>query len=553
MNSDAQRTQAIALGLYESADIDVLARAGEVALQIAQLPQEASTPRALASQLASLLLSRLDLDFTLLFEIPSSNSPHTTLRELASAARIGAIPKGQSRRMAACAHRALRRGALVTRSYTSHTAHAEHDTTICQVVTAIPLGWPIPTTVCVASWQAPAHEVAPLQQSRQALMEALTPSLALVAQFAHASQDSAQSTYLRQRRNTIFSISSEPILTIGEDFIIRETNPAFDHTIGSAHHDAAGKHCSEVIRCRDEHSIPLCNTTRCPLRHALSSSDTRIWDLEWETASGKRLDISASVSAPHVGNERVAIFVARDVTTRNSASRGRANFISMVSHELRTPLNSINGFLEIVLEGQVGALNERQQEFLNYAFVSTHQLMTLVEDILFISKADAGQFKLRRSSVDVALLMEQAAHSALQVADKAGIPLLADIPSDPIQMRGDELRLLQVLNNLLGNAIKFSPAGTSVRLSATIAGSDICFTVTDRGKGISPEERERIFDRFYQADSNARSRGEGYGLGLAIAKLIVEQHGGRIWVDSKPDDATTFFVSLPLTGPDSTV
>jgi two-component system phosphate regulon sensor histidine kinase PhoR len=223
----------------------------------------------------------------------------------------------------------------------------------------------------------------------------------------------------------------------------------------------------------------------------------------------------------------------------------------MVSHELRTPLNSINGFLEIVLEGQVGALNDRQQEFLNYAFVSTQQLMTLVEDILFISKADAGQFKLRRSSVDVALLMEQAVHSALQAAEKVGIPLLADIPTDPIQIRGDELRLLQVLNNLLGNAIKFSLAGTSVRLSASIEGNDIRFAVTDRGKGISSEERERIFDRFYQADSSARSRGEGYGLGLAIAKLIVEQHGGRIWVESKPDDATTFFVSLPLTSPDS--
>ncbi|HLJ80667.1 MAG TPA: ATP-binding protein, partial [Ktedonobacterales bacterium] len=124
----------------------------------------------------------------------------------------------------------------------------------------------------------------------------------------------------------------------------------------------------------------------------------------------------------------------------------------------------------------------------------------------------------------------------------------AELPSGLPTLRADELRIQQVLTNLLGNAIKFSPAESVVRLSVSESDTALQFAVSDQGKGIVPEDHARIFERFYQSDSNVRNRAGGYGLGLSIAKLIVEQHHGRIWVESEPGEGTTFYFTLPRSG-----
>jgi two-component system phosphate regulon sensor histidine kinase PhoR len=218
----------------------------------------------------------------------------------------------------------------------------------------------------------------------------------------------------------------------------------------------------------------------------------------------------------------------------------------MVSHELRTPLNSINGFLEVVLEGQVGQLNSRQQEFLGYVQTSAFQLTTLVEDILFISKADSGQFVLRPSTLTVSHLLHQAMQSVVPEAEKALVHIVVRYPQEFPAIWGDELRLCQVLTNLLHNAIKFSPPESEIVLSLTDRGTYAEFAVQDHGKGVPPEEHLLVFERFYQSDSSRHAHSGGYGLGLAIAKLIVEQHHGRIWLDSSEGQGTTFYFTLPF-------
>lgn len=346
----------------------------------------------------------------------------------------------------------------------------------------------------------------------------------------------------------ILALSSEAILTVDADYVILETNPAFGRITGWSGSTPVGRRCSEVFRCRDARKMLLCNTPSCPLREAFGSSEAPpIRDVSWETRGGKLCDVSATFTARHTGEERHAVVVARDTTVLNAANRMRANFISMVSHELRTPLNTINGFLEIVLDGQVGPLNQRQQEFLEYAHISTQQLTTLVEDILFISKADSGQFTLRLGEVSVTKLVAQALQSLQTVADKAEVHLVASIPESLPPVEADELRLQQVLSNLLNNAIKFSAPGSEVHVAARVEDAEIRFTVSDHGKGIAPEDHQRIFERFYQSESGARERAGGYGLGLSIAKLIVEQHGGRIWVASTPGEGATFSFAMPLT------
>lgn len=345
----------------------------------------------------------------------------------------------------------------------------------------------------------------------------------------------------------ILALSSEAILTVDSDYVILETNPAFGRITGWTGNLPVGRRCREVFRCRDGRKMQLCNTSACPLAEAFASAEAPpIHDLSWETRAGRLCDVSATFTARHTGEERHAVIVARDVTVLNAANRMRANFISMVSHELRTPLNTINGFLEIVLDGQVGPLNERQHEFLEYAHISTQQLATLVEDILFISKADSGQFTLRLGEVSVAPLVAQAIQSLQTVADKAEVRLTYDMPEPLPPIQADELRLQQVLTNLLNNAIKFSVAGSEVNVTARVEAAELLFTVADHGKGIAPEDHQRIFERFYQSEAGARARAGGYGLGLSIAKLIVEQHGGRIWVESIPGEGAAFSFSMPL-------
>lgn len=345
----------------------------------------------------------------------------------------------------------------------------------------------------------------------------------------------------------ILALSSEAILTVDQDFMVQETNPAFGRITGWTGSSPVGRRCSDVFRCRDARKMLLCNTPYCPLTEAFGSSEAPpIRDVSWETRSGKLCDVSATFTARHTDGERHAVIVARDVTLLNAANRMRANFISMVSHELRTPLNTINGFLEIVLDGQVGPLNERQHEFLEYAHISTQQLATLVEDILFISKADSGQFTLRLGDVNVAKLVGQAMQSLQTVAEKAEVRLAAVTPDSFPAIQADELRLQQVLTNLLNNAIKFSAPRSEVTLRAQVEATELMFTVQDHGKGIAVEDHQRIFERFYQSELGARARAGGYGLGLSIAKLIVEQHGGRIWVESALGDGARFSFTIPL-------
>jgi signal transduction histidine kinase len=353
------------------------------------------------------------------------------------------------------------------------------------------------------------------------------------------------------RRNAqlqaIFSNSSEAILTADRDFHIVEANSAFLTLLERDADTALGRHCSAVLQCRDEREQLLCGTSGCPLEQAfLLAHSAPYREVLWQTASGKGKEVSASfASVPSPDGPR-GVIIARDMTPVHAVNRMRTNFVSMVSHELRTPLNSINGFLEIVLEGHVGALTRRQEEFLNYARTSTHQLMTLVEDILFISRADTGQFKLRFDSVALPEMAAQLIQSFQAAAQRAQVELRLALPQDLPTVYADELRLQQVLGNLVNNAIKFTPPQGSVTVSASVAGDEMRIDVSDTGEGVPLDEQVRIFERFYQSESVSQAKAGGYGLGLAIAKLIVEQHGGRIWVRSRAGVGSTFSFTLPL-------
>ena len=226
------------------------------------------------------------------------------------------------------------------------------------------------------------------------------------------------------------------------------------------------------------------------------------------------------------------------------ASRHKSEFLASMSHELRTPLNAVIGFSEVLLERMFGDLNDRQEEYLRDIWSSGKHLLELLNEILDLSKVEAGQMTLEPTEFS---LQEALGHGLALVRERAarhGIRLGLEVAPEVGLVRADELRIKQVIVNLLSNAVKFTPDGGQVDVRAYTEGDEVLVTVADTGTGVAAGDRERIFESFQQGGRRA-STTEGTGLGLTLSKRIVELHGGRIWVESELGVGSTFGFAIP--------
>jgi signal transduction histidine kinase len=234
------------------------------------------------------------------------------------------------------------------------------------------------------------------------------------------------------------------------------------------------------------------------------------------------------------------------------ANRTKSEFLANMSHELRTPLNHVIGFTDLVLEGSAGALNDTQKEYLQDVAFSSRHLLALIDDILDLSKVEAGKLDLRESVVALVPVLRRCAIMVEEKALKHGIQVVLEVDDAPLNIRADERRLRQVIYNLLSNAVKFTPDGGRVCLRAgtrNLAGAPpvVELSVADTGIGIERENLERIFLPFEQVDATAGRAAEGTGLGLSLSRRLVELHGGKIRAESEGlGKGSTFRVELPL-------
>ncbi len=244
----------------------------------------------------------------------------------------------------------------------------------------------------------------------------------------------------------------------------------------------------------------------------------------------------------------MTVRAVRDISERRRVERMKDEFISTVSHELRTPLSSLRASLGLISSGSLDKRPEKQHQMVDMAIGNCDRLIRLVNDILDFDKVAKGRLPLRRMPVEAVDLLRRAADIAHDTASQARISFRIEAMPAVVQADGD--RILQVLNELIGNAVKFSPPDTLIRLGAQPAGaSETCFMVEDQGRGIPPEKLEHIFDRFQQGDaSDSRALG-GTGLGLALCRSILEQHGGRIWAESTVGHGSRFLFTLPTAIP----
>ncbi|MDD5687028.1 MAG: GAF domain-containing sensor histidine kinase [Elusimicrobia bacterium] len=221
------------------------------------------------------------------------------------------------------------------------------------------------------------------------------------------------------------------------------------------------------------------------------------------------------------------------------------DFVAMVSHELRTPLTAIKGFVHVVCDGEAGPVNEQQKKFLGIAKQSIDHLNILISDLLDLSKIESGLITLKLERVNLSDIAKKSVITNTSLVQSKGIDLKVDIDNDLPEIDADHLRLLQVYNNLISNAIKFSNINGKINVVVKDKGDYIISSVSDRGIGIPKEEHQKIFDKFYQVDSSPTRAASGTGLGLFIVKTVIELHGGKIWIDSDLGQGSTFSFLLP--------
>lgn len=275
-------------------------------------------------------------------------------------------------------------------------------------------------------------------------------------------------------------------------------------------------------------------------------------ELEIHHPDGRVFPILAS-GAPlrnELGHVSGAIVAFQDIAKMREVDRMKDEFVSIVSHELRTPLTSIRGSVQLVLDDPDAVADAEHHQLLQIALNNCERLVRIINDILDVSKIESGNLTLRKKPAHVAELVRQSIDVVANPARLARVSLAANIPANLRPVMVDPDRIVQALVNLLSNAVKFAPADSTVTVHVTGSEHMVTIAVADQGEGIAPENLNRLFQKFQQVDSSSSRKKGGTGLGLAITKALVEQHGGRIFVDSELHKGTRFSFTLPAATPE---
>jgi PAS domain S-box-containing protein len=363
----------------------------------------------------------------------------------------------------------------------------------------------------------------------------------------------------QEQLRAILSSSSDGIALLGVDSCFIEVNTAFGRLFGREPEQIVGMECVELLACDEEENEDGCHDL-CRINRALQEEKPLPYVEINLLVQGVSRSLGLSITPIPKLDSPLCLLIARDVTSVRDASRMKANFLSMITHELRSPLNAINGYLDLTLEGIGGELNEQQRDFMQRARAGSEHLYALIEDLLLLSRADAGQMRLSREIIHLQDTVINAVEEFEMTARDQGVTMIIDIAQDFPRLYADAVRIQQVLRNLVSNALRFTPRDGKISVSAhvehieTIEAQDgnvpnedtrvVMLRVSDTGSGIAHEYQERIFERFYQIPDNNSGR-SGQGLGLAIVKMIVELHGGYVSVESELGEGSTFTCVLP--------
>ena len=326
------------------------------------------------------------------------------------------------------------------------------------------------------------------------------------------------------------------------DGVYTYASPACRALLGYEPEDLVGRSAYDFLHPEDlEHivgaheAIASQSATQTVAYRVLCKDGTYIW---FETTS-------RIVREPNTGEAREIVAVSRDISERKAVERMKDEFVSTVSHELRTPLTSIMGSLGLMLGGLMDRVPDQLKKLLDIAHRNSERLANLMNDILDIEKIESGKMEFRFAAVPLMPLVDQALEANQSYAQRYGVRFVITNAVPSATVRADSERLMQVFDNLLSNAAKFSPPNGEVEVSITQRDDAFRVSVSDHGPGIAEEFRDRVFEKFTQADSSTTRQIGGTGLGLNIVKSIVEKHGGRVDFMTEENEGTTFYFDLP--------
>jgi PAS domain S-box-containing protein len=338
----------------------------------------------------------------------------------------------------------------------------------------------------------------------------------------------------------IVESSNDAICGTTLDGLIQNWNHGAERLYGYSRHEVLGKHVS-LIHAEQMKDADLLQ------RIAAGQRVSRLETINL-TKDGRKIEVSMTISPilDRTGQIVGASTIARDITDERVLDRLKSDFVGTVSHELRTPLSAIKGFLELVVDGEAGPINETQREFLDIAVRNSDRLGALINDLLDMSRIESDRLEMKSGPVDLAAVLADVGATFRHEAYTKGLVLREEVPELPL-VRGDKARLIQVFCNLVSNAIKYTPKG-EIGIKAAPVGDGVEVIVYDSGIGLTPEEQSLLFTKFFRGSNPVVTESRGTGLGLVIAKAILQAHNASIDVESRPGEGTQFRVVLPLNG-----
>jgi PAS domain S-box-containing protein len=341
----------------------------------------------------------------------------------------------------------------------------------------------------------------------------------------------------------ILDIAADAIISIDRQQQITLFNQGAERIFGYAAAEVLGQPLDILLPARfaQLHQQQVTDFKRSPVQARRMGERREIFG---RRKDGSEFPAEASISKLATGQEMLFTVFLQDITERRQIERMKDEFVSVVSHELRTPLTSIHGSLGLLASGLLKPDSEQGRRMLQIAVDSTDRLVRLINDILDIERIESGRVQMEKQLCQMADLITEAANIVQPLADQAQVTL--SVRSSSLQVQADPDRIIQTLTNLLSNAIKFSSSGSTIWLTAQQQADRLLVTVKDQGCGIPEGKLDSIFERFQQVDSSNSRNHEGTGLGLAICRSIVQQHDGKIWVESSLGEGSSFYFTLPV-------
>ena len=363
----------------------------------------------------------------------------------------------------------------------------------------------------------------------------------------------------RLTRSVLDAVTEQSVIGSDVTGLIDVWNPGAEKMLGLKASQAQGRRymhefhvLDELLLRSKELNYPPGETVLNPGFSALVESarlgkpEVRQWTYVRADETSLTVEVAVTRRVDEQGSTVGYIFVATDVTQALEVSRLKDEFVGLISHELRTPLSSILGYLELMRDDEENPLSDEQVQYLGVAERNAHRLLRLVGDLLFTAQVGSSTFSLDTSAIEVAPILAASVESALPNAATADVSLAWHGPKAPLLVLGDAQRLGQACDNLISNAIKFTPRGGSVTVSLEVVDGKAIITVADTGMGIPEDELDKLFARFFRASTATRAAVPGVGLGLSITRAIVIAHHGELTVESEVGVGTQFIMKLPL-------